>query len=454
MKEKIFSNMWLKVMAVLVAFIIWLMVVNGDDPVKTETFRNVPITVKNADVFMEKVKKVYIPRVDSKTGQELDTVTVYVKARRSVLDKLSAESFTVTADFENIVEDLNTIPLDITCNTVPSLTMKDMWCDLHSFKVDLENVKEGTYVVSVQEDGNPANGYQVGSLKPVEGESIAIAGPESDMNKIGKVVVTVSVSGLRKSTTVTAPIKIYDKNEETFKESQMERLTIKTVDGKVFEGGNMDVNAEIWRVKSGVIPDVQISGTPADGYRVAEVTTAPETISLAGSRDTLADLGMQLAISDQISVEGVSESFNIEINLREYLEDRYGDSLQLEKDLSDIMVVTVQIERIGATTVKVPVSDIDIKGKPENMSYKLTPADYISLEIQPKSEDEPRISAEDILVALDLSASEYQTPGNYQVPLTVILPEGYTLTSQASIAVNLVKIEPVTEESQETTTEQ
>lgn len=234
----------------------------------------------------------------------------------------------------------------------------------------------------------------------------------------------------------------------------MERLTIKTVDGKVFEGGNMDVNAEIWRVKSGVIPDVQISGTPADGYRVAEVTTAPETISLAGSRDTLADLGMQLAISDQISVEGVSESFNIEINLREYLEDRYGDSLQLEKDLSDIMVVTVQIERIGATTVKVPVSDIDIKGKPENMSYKLTPADYISLEIQPKSEDEPRISAEDILVALDLSASEYQTPGNYQVPLTVILPEGYTLTSQASIAVNLVKIEPVTEESQETTTEQ
>lgn len=445
MKKKIFSNMWLKVMAVVVAFVIWLMVVNGDDPVKTETFRNVPITVKNADLFTEKVKKVYIPRLDSKTGQELDTVTVYVKARRSILDKLSADSFTVTADFENIVEDMNTIPLDITCNTVPSLTMKDMWCDLRSLKVDLENVKEATYVVSVQEDGAPANGYQVGSLKPVEGESIAIAGPESDMNKIGKVVVTVSVSGLRRSNTVTAPIKIYDKNEETFKESQMERLTIKTVDGKVFEGDTMDVRAEVWKIKSGVIPDVEISGTPADGYRVAAVTTAPETIGVAGSRTTLAELGNQLAISEQISVDGVSETFSQEINLKEYLEDKYGNSLQLEKDISDIIVVTVQMEQIGTTTVKVPVLDIKIEGKPENMSYKLTPADYISLKVQPKWEGEPDIAADDIQVTLDLSAEQYQTPGNYQVPLTVVLPDGYTLTSQATIAVNLVKIEPATE---------
>lgn len=450
MKKKIFSNMGLKVMAVLVAFVIWLMVVNGDDPVKTEPFRNVPITVKNADVFTEKVKKVYIPRVDSKTGQELDTVTVFVKARRSVLDKLSASSFTVTADFENIIEDLNTIPLDITCDTVTSLTMEDMWCDMRSFKVDLENVKEATFVVSVREDGTTVNGYQVGSLKPAEGESIAIAGPESDMNKIGKVVVTADVSGLRKSTTVTAPIRIYDKNEELFSDSQMERLTIKTVDGKVFEGDTMDVSVEVWKVKSGVIPDVEVSGTPADGYRVAAVTTAPQTLGVAGSKDTLAELGNRLEISGQISVEGVSETFSKEIDIKEYLEDNYGGTLQLERDISDIIVVTVQMEKIGTTTVKVPVSDIEIEGKPEDMSYKLTPADYISLEIQPKSEEESDINVEDIQVTLDLSASQYQTPGNYQVPLTVVLPDGYMLTSQATIAVNLVKIEPATEETSQT----
>ena len=46
MKEKIFSNLGLKIMAVLVSFLIWLMVINGDDPVRTDTFSGVPIMVK------------------------------------------------------------------------------------------------------------------------------------------------------------------------------------------------------------------------------------------------------------------------------------------------------------------------------------------------------------------------------------------------------------------------
>lgn len=444
MKEKIFSNLGLKIMAVLVSFLIWLMVINGDDPVRTDTFSGVPIMVKNADVFMEKVKKVYKPREDSR-GQEIDTVTVYVKARRSVLEQLTSASFTVTADFENIVADLNSIPLDITCNTVPSLTMKDMWCDIRSLKVELEDVKDATFVVSVREEGTPATGYQVGSMEPVSGESIAIAGPESDMKKIGKVIVEADVEGLKRNKTVLSKIIIYDKNEEPFLESQMERLTIKTLDGKVFEEDKMNVSVEIWKKVRGIIPDVEVGGTPADGYRVAKVTTAPETIGLAGRKAVLAELGNHLAISDQISVDGASGTFSKEINLKEYLEDQYGESLQLERGSSDIIVVTVQMEKIGTTTVQVPVANIVIKGKPENMTYKLTPADNISLEIQPKWAEEEKITADNIQVTLDLSSSQYQTPGNYRVPLTVVLPDGYMLTSEATIAVNLVKTEPAVE---------
>lgn len=444
MKEKIFSNLGLKIMAVLVSFLIWLMVINGDDPVRTDTFSGVPIMVKNADVFMEKVKKVYKPREDSR-GQEIDTVTVYVKARRSVLEQLTSASFTVTADFENIVADLNSIPLDITCNTVPSLTMKDMWCDIRSLKVELEDVKDATFVVSVREEGTPATGYQVRSMEPVSGESIAIAGPESDMKKIGKVIVEADVDGLKRNKTVLSKIIIYDKNEEPFLESQMERLTIKTLDGKVFEEDKMNVSVEIWKKVRGIIPDVEVGGTPADGYRVAKVTTAPETIGLAGRKAVLAELGNHLAISDQISVDGASGTFSKEINLKEYLEDQYGESLQLERGSSDIIVVTVQMEKIGTTTVQVPVANIVIKGKPENMTYKLTPADNISLEIQPKWAEEEKITADNIQVTLDLSSSQYQTPGNYRVPLTVVLPDGYMLTSEATIAVNLVKTEPAVE---------
>ena len=207
----------------------------------------------------------------------------------------------------------------------------------------------------------------------------------------------------------------------------------------------MNVSVEIWKKVRGIIPDVEVGGTPADGYRVAKVTTAPETIGLAGRKAVLAELGNHLAISDQISVDGASGTFSKEINLKEYLEDQYGESLQLERGSSDIIVVTVQMEKIGTTTVQVPVANIVIKGKPENMTYKLTPADNISLEIQPKWAEEEKITADNIQVTLDLSSSQYQTPGNYRVPLTVVLPDGYMLTSEATIAVNLVKTEPAVE---------
>ncbi len=444
MKENILSNFGLKVIAVLVAFLIWLMVINGDDPVKTETFRNVPVTVKNADIFMEKVKKVYKPRENAETGQEMDTVTVYVKARRSVLDRLSADSFTVTADFENIVEELNTIPLDIVCTTVPTLTMKDMWCDMRSFKVELEDVKDATFVVSTREEGTPESGYQVGKMEITTGESIAIAGPESDMKKIGKIILPVNVDGLKKSRTVSAEIQIYDKNEEQFTASQMERLTIKTLEGKVFKEDKLNVSVDIWKVRKGVRPSVEVAGTPAWGYRIAEITTAPETISVAGERSVLEELGFSLDVKGQVSAQGASATFSKEINLQDYLEESYGDTLVLEKDLSDLIIVTVRMEKIGTTTVQVPVADIDVKGKPEDMSYKLTPADNLTLEIQPESDDKPVLTAARIRITLNLSDEKYKVPGNYQVPLDIVLPDGYTLVSEPSIAVNLTRTEPLT----------
>ena len=41
MKRRLMNNVGLKVLAFLSAFVLWLMVVNIDDPVKTETYHNI-----------------------------------------------------------------------------------------------------------------------------------------------------------------------------------------------------------------------------------------------------------------------------------------------------------------------------------------------------------------------------------------------------------------------------
>ena len=47
--DKLMGNIFLKIIAVVVAFLIWLLVTNTNNPVKTQLFSNVPINVVNKD---------------------------------------------------------------------------------------------------------------------------------------------------------------------------------------------------------------------------------------------------------------------------------------------------------------------------------------------------------------------------------------------------------------------
>ena len=49
-KHKYMENLSLKVIALFFAVFLWLIVINIDDPVDTQTFDNIPVEVKNEQV--------------------------------------------------------------------------------------------------------------------------------------------------------------------------------------------------------------------------------------------------------------------------------------------------------------------------------------------------------------------------------------------------------------------
>ena len=53
MKQKLTHNLNLKVLAVLFSIIIWIIVVNIDDPVKSVQFNDVQVTVTNESVLTD-----------------------------------------------------------------------------------------------------------------------------------------------------------------------------------------------------------------------------------------------------------------------------------------------------------------------------------------------------------------------------------------------------------------
>ena len=270
--SKLTGNLPLKIISVVIAFLIWLLVSNTNNPIQTKTFSNVPITIVNQSSVAD------IGKVVEPEGNGM--VTLRVKERRRVLDQLTRSDFYVEADMENI-NSMNSVPLTVTCSN-SSVSWDEIDILPSSLKVELEDKVEQAFVVSVSVSGTAANGFAVGETEIVQGKNIYIAGPESVMKIINQVVAPVNVGGLNSDVTLTAALKVYDKNGADMQD-KLSTLEFKDSNGAVLTDGIVQVDVNMWSVKTDIALEVDTIGTPAYGYRVSGINTIPASVSLAGT---------------------------------------------------------------------------------------------------------------------------------------------------------------------------
>lgn len=428
-KNILTSNLGLKILAVLVACVIWVFVVNVDDPEKTQSFSDVKVEIRNSDCFG--VDKTFSVQEDT------DKVRVWIKARESVLNRLQSKDFKVVADMRNVTLG-NAVPYTLEC-TNSAITKANWECEPASMKIKIENVVQESFGVEVDTTGDPQEGYDVGATSIEEGDTINIAGAESLVNIIHKVSMSVSVNGISSDKTVKGNIVVTDKNGTDFTQSQMDKLVFTTSSGDLIKDGILNARINLWKVQQNVKVKVGTYGTPAPGYRVSEVKVTPETISISGEEETLNELNGELSLSDMISVDGVSESFASDnINLADYLKENYKDKLKLRSGTASTVSVRVIMEKMGTKKIDIPLSAITIKGRPTDLDMVLTPADKITIEVAAVDESSlADISQSDIKAVLDLTA--YQKAGRHEVPVDITLPDGYELTAEVKIVVNLTR---------------
>ena len=418
MKHKWTRNLSLKLLSLVVAFLIWILIDNIDNPTRSRLFREVPIQVINGESVTE-IDKVYDIISD-------ESVILKVTERSSVLDRLTQNDFTVTADLENLNE-MNTVPLSVTCAN-PSVSWDEIEVVPSSMKVQLEQRKQSEFVVNISVTGQPEKGYEVGRTEIVQGKTVQIAGPESMLNRIGQVVASVNVTRISNDQRLSATLNVYDKNGDAM---QMNRLQVKDSTGVLLAENTVMVDVTLWEVRNDIDLDVEVTGTPVEGYRRTGVSVMPETVSLVGTKEALDALGGKLVLKDKISVDNVSESFIRDMDITETLADY--DELRLVSEADPAVTVSIQIEQSGDHTLTIPLSNLEVRNRPEEMNLTFSPADEISVQVH-SDDKESAITVRDIKASIDLDACT--EPGNYEIPVQIELPEGYTLTSEVKLVVN------------------
>lgn len=425
LRYKLTHNLGLKLMSVLTACILWLVVMDNNDPVDTQVFKNVPVTRINEDTITN-ANKTY------SVVEDTDKVNVYVTARRSVRSRLSASSFMVKADMENYNEDLGAIPLEVSCAT-PAVQPEQMRIQPVSLKINMEDKVEQNFGIVASASGKTAKGTELGKVTVLTGDTIRIAGPQSLINIIGKVTVPVDVTGKLRSGTNEYTIRIEDKNGTVLNESQMSNLELKNTDGVILKDNKAQVYTEIWKIYGDIALDAVLIGKPAEGYNVTAITVTPETVNLVASEQTIQTLEHKLQIKDTFNIQGITENQTFQVDLNDTLSS-YRD-IRLEADTSSVVSVEVQVEEAGTRTIDYPVSELELLNVPSNKKLIFSPTDKISLNIQGVEGEYNVITDKDISAKIDLQ--QCRADGSYTLPVEVTLPDGYSLTNDVTIVVNV-----------------
>ena len=436
MKHKWTNNLGLKVLSLLVSCLIWLVVTNTNDPESTQVYKNVPITIKNQDTITNANKTFTV--VDG-----VDKINVYVTARKSIRAALNSGSFTVKADMENYNEALGTVPLEISCEDA-RIRQEDLRIIPSSLKINMEDKVEQNFGVAVVTTGKADKGYELGKTTIVSGDTIRIAGPQSLINIIGKVTILLDITNMNTDSTNLYPIRIEDKNGAALTDGQMSNLELKDSNGVSLQNNSAEVRTEIWKVYNDIPLKANVTGEVAPGFKVSSITLSPQTINLVATEEAIDELGGELTLKDDISVEGLTETQDYTVDLNDTL-NQY-DSIRLETDISSAITVHVGIDEVGSKTFQMPISDIIMHNTPADKKLIFSPADAISISVKTTDDTEAGdidITLDDITAEIDLKSCEIN--GSYTLPVEITLPQGYELVNEVKIVVNIEEQNNTTE---------
>ena len=183
------NNLLLKLLAVMFAAILWLAVVNIDDPKTTRTFTTT-VTVENSD-YLTEIGKYY------EIVNNSNTVTFKVSGKRSYLERMSNVDFKATADLE-LIEGFNRVPIEITpqrYNGFVTVASK-----INYLELNVEDLVSKPFMISVQTEGDVAGKHAIGETS-VSPTLLRVSGPASVVETVDKAVATVNVEGMAQDIT-------------------------------------------------------------------------------------------------------------------------------------------------------------------------------------------------------------------------------------------------------------
>ena len=403
----------MKLLSLVLAVAIWLVIVIYVSPISRKTVHDVPVSVSQDDSDVLNSMGLFV--VDNETA----TVDVKIRAERLVLSSVAASDIDIVANLSGITAP-GTYDVALVGGVTSNYNRGDRYgkgfeldgsdaISPGTIRIRVDREARETFQIVTDIDGlsSPEEYYRDEPL--VSPKEVTISGPEADINRIDRCVVSASFSEpLTSSKTVTSEIMLYDAEGN---EISKEHLTLGVE--------TADITVPVYKKKE--LPlNYEYINTPRDfpidrleeRYSVASVLVAgPET--LIDSYDVL-DLGF--------------------INLSEITPDNHLFPFPLDgndgilprgfRNLSGVDTVWVEILTDGMLEANFTIPAENIKSTNVPINYKVTiqSTSIPNVHMVGDPDDMAALTNTDLVAEIDMTSKEV-SPGTYlEMPVRISAP--------------------------------
>ena len=409
MKKIIFNNIGLKILALLIAVIVWWVVMNINDPLVKKTINGVSVELRNDDDLIDKG---YIYEVESG-----NVIAITVWAPESVAKELKSSDFIAYADLSQLSPLTDTANITVECvksdvkNDIKEITSK-----IQVVKLSIDNKQTAEVPVTTAIVGNPAENYVIGDIS-ISQNKIEITGAASVIEKIVRAEIKYDVSNMMQSVNEMVTPVFYDENNNVVDTGaiQLSRNSLRL---------SVVINPTKW-IGITINPSV----TVADDYKMVGYSLSFDHVKIAGTQESLANISAIDLPSDAIELTDVTESQDCVVNLANYLKASY-------KIVSGTTELTVHID-IEPMVVKsyiVRKNGIAVNNLGDGLEAQIEDS-YIEVKVKAIQEVHDSFNMDVLNPNIGLKG---YGPGEYEVP--VILSEdlnNYILAGNVTVKVNI-----------------
>ena len=422
MKKKLTHNLGLKLASLALAFVLWFLVIQIENPKDTTTFTNIPVKLINTELLDEQ-NKVY------EVLNNTDTLRrVTVKAARSITDQLRASDIVAEADVSRIT-DINTVAINF---YVQNAAVDSIEGSHDLVRLNVEEKLSRWIGLNYSTVGEVADGYIIASVTPDQNR-ILVTGPESVVEKISYAKTEIGVAGATSDQSASVAVELYD------------------TEGNVVEHPNLVKNVKYVHMSVEVLAtkevpiELNVMGVPAEGYLATGVVeSSVSKVRIAGRTATLNTVSKISIPAEELNITGASEDMSVNINLKQYL----PDNTRLADSGNGSITAKVYIEPKVEKSLEVPAQSIEIINLPQGYSATI-PEEITSftLEVEGLGEwiDPLRPAAlggvVDITAWMEEEEKTKLESGVYQIPISFNLAEEIHIVSPVTAQIVILKQE-------------